>query len=173
MSDESYTFGVQIYGPGTNAHHHSFSIFAIEQSLAGVAASLSMHCAAILITNFGIWVPISIGIMVIIIVIIAVQFLPTVDPSENGRMEHPPENQDVSMPSRDMFDFLRSSPWNIRLLILTFLASGTFPQLVDGSVFQQYIAKRFDETIAVVSRTTESAKIEANIMGKGFETPGK
>jgi hypothetical protein len=101
-------------------------------------------------TSYGVWIPLGIGLGMITIVILLVQLMPLSKPF-NNREAYPSWYQAVGR-FREMFKFLGSAPPRVWWLISTYLVSSTFPQLVDSSLFEQYISTRFKNTIAKVSK---------------------
>lgn len=100
-------------------------------------------------TTYNIYVPLAIGLGVIVIIIVLVHFMDeaSIQEDEDNNSSWYRKIKDRSLKT---FDCLRIS-WSVNLLVLTYLVSSTFGQLTDGSVFQQYISKHFGKTIAKAS----------------------
>ena len=124
-----------------------YNAIAFQQATAGIAGWGSILLAKRLMTSLGVWVPLNIGLGIILLVILLVQFMPTNEPFNDK------EDYSSSYQARETFKFLGSAKMGIWLLISTYLVSSVYPQLVDNSLFEQYISTRFKNTIAKVSKT--------------------
>jgi hypothetical protein len=130
-----------------------FTIFALQQALADIAAWASMRLGSVLMEAYDIYIPLVIGVGAIVIIIILVLCM-NETPMQDDQDSNLPSQLNVKDRLWKIFDCLRIS-WSVRLLVLTFLVSGAFAQFTaDGSVFQQYISKHFGRTIAKVRATS-------------------
>ena len=130
-----------------------YNAIAFQQATAGIAGWGSILLAKRLMTSLGVWVPLNIGLGIILLVILLVQFMPTNEPF-NDKEDYSSWYQACFGRLRETFKLLGSAKKGIWLLISTYLVSSAYPQLVDNSLFEQYISTRFKNTIAKVSMTS-------------------
>lgn len=132
-----------------------------------------MRLGSVLMRAFNIYVPLIIGLLMIVIIIILVLCMDET-PMQDGEDSNLHSHLNLKDRFWKIFDCLRIS-WSVRLLVVTFLVSSTFAQLTDGSVFQQYISKHFSRTIAKVRKMSRPRtwKSSANSETKGFRTSGR
>jgi hypothetical protein len=129
-----------------------YNAIAFQQATAGIAGWVSILIAKWLMTSFGVWVPLYIGLGIIFLVILLVQFMPT-NEAFNDEEDYSSWYQACFGRLRETFKFLGSAKMGIWLLISTYIVSSAYPQLVDNSLFEQYISTRFKNSIAKVSKT--------------------
>jgi len=153
---------------------HLCRIYKLVQ-ICNIFASFISTIAAAELMKHDTWIPISFGLSTIVLAILLVlifisepgnkSFTPAssaASASSSGNMSSGTTIQDRLLPvSHQITDFFRIiwSSHIIRFLLLTFLLTSTFPQLIDGGIFLQYISTKLHRNFAEASQLQASSSV--------------